>query len=130
MQIPELLFGYILLLALIAFGYWYKQYRQSENIGSLIAHISVVFAVVIFCFIWFVPLHVGWNNETPVAKFRFQVFEISSDDYGSIPGVWNNIFVYTPDRYGAMYLHKRIGGIEMYFMPYTTPEGYTDYPGY
>jgi len=115
MELPELIFGIIGLIILIFLIVVIKKIRLDRKTKELLLEILFSFLILVFSWIWFVPMHIGWNREIPICRFRFQVFEYSSDDYGSVGGIRSNVFDYTPSRYGRTYLKKRIGGTEEYF---------------
>ncbi len=81
-----------------------------------------------FSFIWFVPIHVCWNKNIAIHKFRFQVFEIIEETEGSGSSFSNVFFNFTPNQYGMINLNKRIGVGSDYFKTYENNEKYLLYP--
>ena len=76
----------------------------------------VSLSIVLFGFlwIWFVPIEVGRIGESPVCKFRLQVFLCDWHCYGRSD--FNDIFFSMhPDKYGDMALYDPIGGWKEYF---------------
>ena len=72
--------------------------------------------IVILCLlrVWFVPVEVGKIGESPVCKFRLQVFLCDWHNYGRSD--FNDIFFSMhPDKYGDMALYDAVGGWEEYF---------------
>ena len=81
-----------------------------------------------FSFIWFVPIHVCWNKNIAIHKFRFQVFEIVEETEGDGSSLSNVFFSFTPNQYGMTNLTKRIGVGSDYFKTYENHEKYLLYP--
>ena len=129
MEVPQLIFGIIGLIVLIFLILSIKKFRFNRKIKRLILKLSFSFLILVFSWIWFIPMHIGWNGEIPICRFRFQVFEYSSDDYGSIGEIRSNIFDYRPSRYGRTYIEKRIGGLKEYFT-FRIPDGDNLYINY
>lgn len=125
---PVSIFGIIGLIVFIFMILIIEKLRANRNTKRIILTSFFSFLIIVFSWIWFVPMHIGWNGEIPILRFRFQVFEYSSDDYGSVPELTSNIFDYKPSRYGRTYIQKRIGGIKEYFT--FTPNGMDSYIEY
>ena len=101
---------------------------KTKNRKKFISKLFFSFLVLAFSWIWFVPTQVGWNGETSIVRFRFQVFETEEDEYGEASSISTNLFQYRPYRYGWRHLDKRIGGIKEYFlMEETGHDTYTNY---
>ncbi|SEB88033.1 hypothetical protein SAMN04489761_2037 [Tenacibaculum sp. MAR_2009_124] len=81
-----------------------------------------------FSFIWFVPMHVCWNKNIAIHKFRFQVFEIAVDTGNSGSSFSSIFFNFTPSQYGTLNLTKRIGKGSDYFKNYENHNKYLLYP--
>ncbi|WP_271784856.1 hypothetical protein [Aquimarina algiphila] len=76
----------------------------------------IISALVIgFSWIWFVPIHVGQIGESPVCKFRFQVFEYEVHDYSGYGNIQDLLIRTVPVKYGAFDFYKKIGGWKEYF---------------
>ncbi|CAM1374702.1 hypothetical protein [Tenacibaculum xiamenense] len=81
-----------------------------------------------FSFIWFVPIHVCYNKNVAIHKFRFQVFEIIEDTESSGSSISNVFFDFRPTQYGMLNLTRRIGVGADYFKTYENHEKYLLYP--
>ncbi len=58
------------------------------------------------------PIYVGQSGESPVCKFRFQVFRYDVDGYGN----WKDYFFsLKPSKYGTMALYEKMGDWKEYF---------------
>jgi len=76
---------------------------------------KLVFLCVLgFSWVWFMPLEVGWRGESPVCKFRAQVFECDWHDYGKT-SLYDRFLNPMPNKYGSMALYEKIGGWQEYF---------------
>lgn len=114
MEIPELLFGIVLIGVMFIILKIFRNHKQ-KCLVKCISKLLLSIFILVFGWIWFVPMQIGWHGEIPVERFRFQVFEVSSDDYGTVPSLLSNLFEYRPSRYGRMYLGKKVGGFTEYF---------------
>ena len=71
--------------------------------------------IIAFIYIWLVPHNIGYIGESPVCKFRMQVYECDFDDYGSSENSLELLFKAKPIKYGTMRLFSKIGGWKEYF---------------
>ncbi len=128
MERPELIFVFIT-LALIVYLIWsIKSYKRTKDIKRLVSKIMLSILIIGFSWIWFVPIYIGQRGESPVCKFRFQVFEYDSHDYSGY-GNFSDLFVKTlPIKYGTIVFYRKIGGMKEYFglksFEYQTEEQY------
>jgi len=67
-----------------------------------------------FSWMWFVPMEIEWRGESPVCKFRAQVFECDWHDYGKTD-LYDWVFNPMPKKYGSMAIYSKIGGWQEYF---------------
>ncbi|WP_282079391.1 hypothetical protein [Aquimarina algiphila] len=112
---PELIFG-IIALILVRYTIWnIKVYMRKKNLKRLIRNIILSIMIVGFSWIWFVPIHVGQIGESPVCKFRFQVFEYEVHDYSGYGNIQDLLIRTVPVKYGAFDFYKKIGGWKEYF---------------
>ncbi len=82
----------------------------------LIKWSAVVALCVLLAVGYFVPMHIGWCGERPVARFRFQVFEYDTHAYGS-SDPWAVLFQWnaqTMGKYGPYVFDNRLGGVAAY----------------
>ncbi|WP_160114310.1 hypothetical protein [Aquimarina sp. AU119] len=115
MMFPELIFG-IIALILVRHTIWnIKVYMRKKNLKRLIRNIILSIMIVGFSWIWFVPIHVGQIGESPVCKFRFQVFEYEVHDYSGYGNIQDLLIRTVPVKYGAFDFYKKIGGWKEYF---------------
>ncbi len=115
MMFPELIFG-IIALILVRYTIWnIKVYMRKKNLKRLIRNIILSIMIVGFSWIWFVPIHVGQIGESPVCKFRFQVFEYEVHDYSGYGNIQDLLIRTVPVKYGAFDFYKKIGGWKEYF---------------
>lgn len=115
MRIPDLIF---ILITLVLIGYLMWSLRKRKVKVALKVKISkiIISALIIgFSWIWFIPIYIGQSGESPVCKFRFQVFEYETHDYSG-HGDLKDIFIRPiPRKYGTMDFHRKIGGWKEYF---------------
>ncbi len=67
-----------------------------------------------FSWVWFVHMEIGWRGESPVCKFRAQIFECDFHDYGRTD-LYDRFLNPIPRKYGCMALYEKIGGWQEYF---------------
>ena len=128
MEFPELIFIFIFFIV-VGYLIWnIKNHRQKNNFKKLIRNTTISMLIIGFSWIWFVPIYIGQRGESPVCKFRFQVFEYNSHDYSGY-GNFSDLFIKTfPNKYGSIEFHSKIGGVKEYFglksFEYETEEQY------
>lgn len=128
MQMPELIFVFITLILFIFLIWSIKRFKQTKDIKRLTSKIILSVLIIGFSWIWFVPIYIGQRGESPVCKFRFQVFEYDSHDYSGY-GNFLDLFVKSiPKKYGTIVFYRKIGGTKEYFglksFEYQTKEQY------
>lgn len=57
----------------------------------------------------------SWKGESPVCKFRFQVFLCDWHDYGGDGDMNDWFFRLEPKKYGRLDVYQRVGGWQEYF---------------
>lgn len=115
MEMPELIFVFITVI-LIGYLIWgIKICKRTKNLKRLIVKGIVSILIIGFSWIWFVPMYVGQRGESPVCKFRFQVFEYDSHDYSGYGNFSDLFFKTIPNKYGTIDFYRKIGGVKEYF---------------
>ncbi len=115
MMFPELIFG-IIALILVRHTIWnIKVYMRKKNLKRLIRNIILSIMIVGFSWIWFVPIHVGQIGESPVCKFRFQVFEYEVHDYSGYGNIQDLLIRTVPVKYRAFDFYKKNRWLERIF---------------
>jgi hypothetical protein len=115
MEHPILLFFVLLLFLIVYCIKTIIQGIQTKNWLRLCLKIFLTAILIGFSYIWFVPIQAGWDRESPITKFRFQVFITDTDHYSLPSSIQNVLFEYRPSRYGWMHLGDKVGGWEEYF---------------
>lgn len=114
MQIPQIFFLIIAILLVVFIIISIVRFKYNRNYRSLIFKLIILILLLGFSWIWFIPMYVGQRSELAVCKFRFQVFEYDTHDYGY--GNWNDhFFRMIPHKYGSIVFHSKIGGWKEYF---------------
>lgn len=109
MQIPEIIFAIIVLITIVAFFILKKKKKLRFT------QIIIGLLLLVFSYIWFIPIHIGYIGEAAICKFRFQVFWCDGHDYGGY-GDMSDIFIKPmPQKYGRSFFYKRLGGWQEYF---------------
>lgn len=115
MRFPELIFGFIT-IGLIGFLIWsLRVYKRKKNLKKLMLKILISILIIGFSWIWFVPIYIGQNGESPVCKFRFQVFVYETHDYSGHGDFRDLLIRPIPVKYGSRDFHRKIGGWKEYF---------------
>ncbi len=128
MQFPESIFG---IIVMILVGYTirnFKIYQSKKNSKRLMGKIFLSIMLIGLSWIWFVPMHVGQIGESPVCKFRFQVYQYDVHDYSGYGDIQDVLIRTKPAKYGTIHLQSKIGGWKEYFglnrAEYQTDEEY------
>ncbi|TPN82878.1 hypothetical protein [Aquimarina algicola] len=115
MEFPKIIF---IIIVLIITGYiiWnIKIYKRKKNSKGLIRNMILSILIVGFSWIWFVPVYVGQWGESPVCKFRFQVFVYETHSYSGYGDIQDILIKTRPRKYGMRDFYKKIGGWKEYF---------------
>ncbi|MGG8497116.1 hypothetical protein ACQY1Q_11915 [Tenacibaculum sp. TC6] len=128
MENPILVFFVIVLLLIFNLIRIVINTTEHKKWFLLFPKILLIFCIGFFSFAWFVPLHVGWNKETAIHKFRFQVFEVKESNNENPSSFTSVFFEFRPSKYGWFQLNKRIGTWNDYFKTYQSQEKYYEYP--
>jgi hypothetical protein len=128
MEYPQLIFVFICLILTVYIIRVFIKFKKHKNIRQLIKKTTLSTLIIVFSFIWFVPIYVGQIGESPVCRFRFKIYTFESDDYGGY-GTFNDLFFKVrPNEYGTMYFIAEEGGWQEYFglktFKYQTKEEY------
>ncbi len=77
---------------------------------------TTIVIINVFCYLWFLPSYAGQRGESTVTKFRFQVYETDSHDYGE-SYLLESLFCFhwaQCGKYGTMAFYERVGGWQEY----------------
>ena len=115
MENPESIFAVISVLVLSCVVYRLTRILRAKEKNKLIGlEILISLLVVGFAWIWFVPIELGFKDQSSVCKFRLQVFLCDWHDYGGYGNIEDLIIRLEPDKYGRLVLYERVGGWQAY----------------
>ncbi len=92
-----------------------RNFIKQRKLNFFIKRLGTSLFLLGFCFCWFVPVPIGEIGEANVCKFRFQVYSVDGDDYGSYGSFLDLFFKVEPKKYGSLRIISKETGVLEYF---------------